>query len=77
MSEPTARDLIEWVDTKTHGSMKEYLVRRVEAVLALHVHTRSRAGWANPPRAAGLLEYCAYCLTRWPCPTRRALEGEK
>ena len=43
----------------------ETLERRVEAVLALH-HPTSTDG-----------RYCTYCGRVMPCPTRRALEGEK
>jgi len=43
---------------------RDALRTHVEAVLALH-----------QPGALG--NACRHCLCEWPCPTRRALEGEK
>jgi len=46
------------------------LAARVEAVLALHVAAGIPEPFVPGPR------YCKGCGCAWPCPTRRALEGE-
>jgi hypothetical protein len=50
------------------------LAIRVEAVLALHVEEEWENLLGGPPAKTGR---CDDCDQHWPCPTRRALEGEK
>jgi len=61
------RRTIEGLREANAGLCREHaaLKARVEAVLALH-HPTSTDG-----------RYCTYCGRVMPCPTRRALEGEK
>jgi len=68
--QPTCRELLDdvrvWgaspVDEVDLVRQSRLLAARVEAVLALH-----------QPGALG--NACRHCLCAWPCPTRRALEG--
>jgi hypothetical protein len=53
------------------GRELKKLEARVEAVLALHVAAGIPEPFVPGPR------YCRGCGCAWPCPTRRALEGEK
>ena len=46
------------------------VINRVEAVLALHGAAGIPEPFVPGPR------YCKGCGCAWPCPTRRALEGE-
>ena len=72
MSEtPTARELLTELDRKHwHPGPIKDLAYRVEAVLALHVAAGIPEPFVPGPR------YCKGCGCEWPCPTRRALEGE-
>jgi hypothetical protein len=65
MSAPTARELLAGMIDETHNGPQ--LVARVEAVLALH----------HPRPAGDSLPICPVCWQDWPCPTVRALNGDK
>ena len=75
---PTARELLSHLrggdfspcDNPHHV---EWLASRVEAVLALHVEDEWEDMLGGPPAKPGI---CGHCAKDWPCPTRRALEGE-
>ena len=74
MSEtPTARDLIQQTEDRPGCGVTDagLLASRVEAVLALHIE------WWGYDTAEGEQSRCHECEKPWPCPTRRALEGEK
>lgn len=48
------------------------LAERVDAVLKLHVRNSDDPGLLIPWG-----DYCDECNTPWPCPTIRALDGER
>jgi len=63
-----AEQQVEWrVDIERHMALH----LRVEAVLALHHETEIGEGYSWQTT-----KVCAECDSEWPCPTRRALEGE-
>ena len=66
------RRTIEGLREANAGLCREHaaLKARVEAVLALHVAAGIPEPFVPGPR------YCKGCGCAWPCPTRRALEGE-
>ena len=75
MPQPTCRELLDdvrvWgaspVDEVDLVRQSRLLAARVEAVLALHQRQKMMT--------AGCVR-CIECGADWPCPTRRALEGE-
>jgi len=77
MSEtPTARELLTELDRKHwHPGPIKDLASRVEAALALHVGRERQVVLRKGPAVWQTL--CEECGKPWPCPTRRALEGEK
>ena len=73
MSKPSAKELLGEA-RDSDWSVTRMLTARVEKVLALH-QEYLEPNWRGETT-------CAYChdedgeLNRWPCPTRRILEGE-
>jgi len=69
------RRTIEGLREANAGLCREHaaLKARVEAVLALHVEDEWEDMLGGPPAKPGI---CGHCAKDWPCPTRRALEGE-
>jgi hypothetical protein len=61
-AKPTAMELC---DALPVGVAADDLAARVEAVLALHVSSGKS------------LNFCVACLRKYPCPTRRILNGEE
>ena len=61
------RDMLRAEVVAWQSMAPQILASRVEAVLALHVEWHS----------IDVEPQCDECGKPWPCPTRRALEGEK
>jgi hypothetical protein len=66
------RRTIEGLREANAGLCREHaaLKARVEAVLALHIE------WWGFDTSEGEQSRCHECEKPWPCPTRRALEGQ-
>lgn len=64
-AKPTIRELLDMLGPDD-TSMAEVLAERVEAVLKLHANSN-----LTP------VGECLGCYLNWPCPTIRALDGER